>query len=184
MDRLVPDYQAALERELERARSTLPFGPLRTVYFGGGTPSLLPAAVAGAMLTHVRAVFEVDADAEVTLEANPASTDPEKLATWRAGGVNRLSLGVQGFDRRALAVLERRTDGAQAERAFAQARAAGFDDVSLDLIYGVPSQAPAAWAGTVARAAGLGPEHLSCYCLTFEQGTLLTRRRVGVARGL
>jgi oxygen-independent coproporphyrinogen-3 oxidase len=177
MDRLMPDYQAALERELETAREALPFGTLRTVYFGGGTPSLLPADLAARMLAHVRAVFEVEPDAEVTLEANPASTDPEKLAAWRAGGVNRLSLGVQGFDRRALAVLERRTDGAMAERAFAQVRAAGFDNVSLDLIYGVPAQAPAAWTDTVARAAALGPEHLSCYCLTFEEGTLLTRRR-------
>src|SRR5215831_1154158 len=136
MDRLMPDYQTALERELELARATLPFGPLRTVYFGGGTPSLLPAELAGQMLAHVRATFEVEPGAEVTLEANPASTDPERLAAWREGGVNRLSLGVQGFDRRALAVLERRTDGAQAERAYVQARAAAFDNVSLDLIYG------------------------------------------------
>jgi oxygen-independent coproporphyrinogen III oxidase len=177
MDRLMPDYQAALERELQHAREALPFGPLTTVYVGGGTPSLLPAELAARMLAHVRATFEVEAGAEVTLEANPASTDPERLAAWRAGGVSRLSLGVQGFDRRALAVLERRTDGAQAERAFRQAREAGFDNVSLDLIYGVPHQSVASWADSVRRAAALVPEHLSCYCLTFEEGTLLTRRR-------
>jgi oxygen-independent coproporphyrinogen-3 oxidase len=177
MDRLMPDYQAALERELENARASLPFGSLRTVYFGGGTPSLLPAELAARMLAHVRSVFEVEPDAEVTLEANPASTDPERLAAWREGGVNRLSLGVQGFDRRALAVLERRTDGAQAERAYRQAREAGFADVSLDLIFGVPFQALDAWGETVERAAELAPEHLSVYCLTFEEGTLLTRRR-------
>ncbi len=140
MDRLMGGYQVALERELERARAALPFGPLRTVYFGGGTPSLLPAELAGRMLAHVSASFQVEPCAEVTLEANPASVDPERLDTWRAGGVNRLSLGVQGFDRRALAVLERRTDGAQAERAFRQARDAGFENISLDLIYGVPFQ--------------------------------------------
>jgi len=179
MDRLMPEYQGALERELEHASRTLPFGPLRTVYFGGGTPSLLPAALAARMLAHVSALFDVEPDAEVTLEANPASTDPERLAAWRSGGVNRLSLGVQGFDGPALAVLERRTDGAMAERALRQARDAGFGNVSLDLIYGVPFQSPAAWAGTVARAAALGPEHVSCYCLTFEPGTLLTRRRDG-----
>jgi putative oxygen-independent coproporphyrinogen III oxidase len=177
MDRLMPEYQAALERELEQARERLPFAPLRTVYFGGGTPSLLPAGLAARMLAHVAAVFDVEPGAEVTLEANPASTDPERLAAWRAGGVNRLSLGVQGFDPRALAVLERRTDGAGAERAYRQAREAGFDNVSLDLIYGVPFQSPASWEDTVARAAALRPEHLSCYCLTFESGTLLTRRR-------
>jgi oxygen-independent coproporphyrinogen-3 oxidase len=173
----MPEYQAALERELEIARQTLPFAPLRTVYFGGGTPSLLPAELAARMLAHVAAVFDVEADAEVTLEANPASTDPERLAAWRAGGVNRLSLGVQGFDPRALAVLERRTDGSQAERAYRQAREAGFANITLDLIYGVPFQSPASWEETVARAVALGPEHLSCYCLTFESGTLLTRRR-------
>ena len=177
MDGLMPAYQEALERELERARASLRFEPLRSVYYGGGTPSLLPAALAARMLAHVARVFDVEPDAEVTLEANPASTDPERLAAWRSGGVNRLSLGVQGFDGRALAVLERRTDGAQAERAYRQAREAGFDEISLDLIYGVPFQAPAAWADTVTRAAALGPEHLSCYCLTFEAGTLLTRRR-------
>jgi len=177
MDRLMPEYQAALERELEQARRRLPFESLRTVYFGGGTPSLLPAGLAARLLARVRQLFDVEADAEVTLEANPASTDPERLEAWRDGGVNRLSLGVQGFDRRALAVLERRTDGAQAERAFREARAAGFANVSLDLIYGVPAQDEASWTDTVRRAAALAPEHLSCYCLTFEEGTLLTRRR-------
>jgi putative oxygen-independent coproporphyrinogen III oxidase len=177
MDRLMPDFVDALARELERAAGSLPFGPLWTVYLGGGTPSLLPAALAARVLAHVRATFAVEPGAEVTLEANPASTDPERLAAWAAGGVNRLSLGVQGFDRRALAVLERRTDGAQAERAYRQAREAGFDNVSLDLIYGVPFQVGGSWAETVARAAELAPEHLSCYCLTFEEGTLLTRRR-------
>jgi oxygen-independent coproporphyrinogen-3 oxidase len=91
--------------------------------------------------------------------------------------VDRLSLGVQGFDRRALAVLERRTDGAQAVRAFREARSAGFANVSLDLIYGVPFQDLASWRDTVERAIDLGSEHISCYCLSFEQGTLLDRRR-------
>jgi len=177
MDRLMPDYQLGVERELEQAVARLPFGSLLTVYFGGGTPSLLPAHLIARMLAHIRGTFEIEADAEVTLEANPASTDPERLATWREAGVNRLSLGVQGFDPRALAVLERRTDGAQAERAFRQARQAGFTNVSLDLIYGVPFQDMPSWEGTVRRAIELGPEHMSCYCLTFEEGTLLSRRR-------
>jgi oxygen-independent coproporphyrinogen-3 oxidase len=177
VDRLMPDYQSALEDELLQAREALPFEPLRTVYFGGGTPSLLPADLAARLLTHIRSTFEVEPGAEVTLEANPASTDPERLAAWREGGANRLSLGVQGFDRKALAVLERRTDGAQAERAFHEARKAGFDNVSLDLIYGVPFQELALWEETVRRAIQLRPEHVSCYCLTFEEGTLLFRRR-------
>jgi oxygen-independent coproporphyrinogen-3 oxidase len=176
MDRLMPAYVEALLRELASA-SVRPFGRLRTVYLGGGTPSLLSADLVARLLAEVHARFDVEPDAEVTLEANPASTDPERLEAWRRGGVNRLSLGVQGFDRRALAVLERRTDGAQAVRAFHEARSAGFANISLDLIYGVPFQDQASWRDTVERAIDLGPEHLSCYCLSFEAGTLLERRR-------
>lgn len=177
MDRLMPDYVEALRRELRVAAERLPFATLDTVYLGGGTPSLLSADLCLRLLESVRATFAVADHAEVTLEANPASTDVEKLAAWRRGGVNRLSIGVQGFDPRALAVLERRTDGVQAERAVAMARDAGFDNISLDLIYGVPFQSPESWERTVERALGLEPEHLSCYCLSFEAGTLLERRR-------
>jgi oxygen-independent coproporphyrinogen-3 oxidase len=177
MDRLMPDYVDALERELQLARSRYDWRPLRTVYLGGGTPSLLPVPLISRLLTAVSRLFELEPGAEVTLEANPASTDEAKLEAWREGGVNRLSLGVQGFDPRALAVLKRKTDGAQAERAFAQARGAGFRNLNLDLIYAVPYQDLASWTRTVRRAAALRPEHLSCYALTFEPGTLLTRRR-------
>src|SRR5205814_9213260 len=147
------------------------------VYFGGGTPSLLPAQLAARMLAHVRRTFEVEPDAEVTLEANPASTDAERLEAWREGGVNRLSLGVQGFDRRALAVLERRTDGAQATHAFGLAREGGMANISIDLIYAVPYQSLPTWLDTLRRAIALGPDHVSTYCLSFEEGTLLHRRR-------
>ena len=174
---LMPAYVDALLDELDAARARYRFGSLRTVYLGGGTPSLLPAALMTRLLEGVTRRFAVEPGAEVTLEANPASTDPERLGVWREGGVNRLSLGVQGFDPRALAVLERRTDGAQAERAFTEARAAGFANISLDLIYGIPGQPPDHWRETLRRAVALGPEHMSCYCLSFEAGTLLTRRR-------
>ncbi|MBO0706745.1 MAG: radical SAM family heme chaperone HemW [Candidatus Dormibacteraeota bacterium] len=177
MDRQMPAYVEALERELDVALATRPFGSLRTVYLGGGTPSLLPPRLASRLLASIRDRFQVEPDAEVTLEANPATTDPERLEAWRRGGVNRLSLGLQGFDGRVLAVLERRTDGSQAVRAFRAARDAGFDNVSLDLIYGVPFQDLASWRDTVQRAIDLGPEHLSSYCLSFEEGTLLDRRR-------
>src|SRR5467141_357477 len=155
MDRLMPDYVDAIERELVFARERYPFQQLETVYMGGGTPSLLSAELIARPLRFIRANFNVAPDAEVTLEANPASTDQPKVAAWREGGVNRLSLGVQGFDRRALGVLERRTDGAQAERAFGQAREAGFENISLDLIYGIPGQPPADWRETLRRAAAL-----------------------------
>ena len=174
---LMPAYVEAVLEELRAARAAFPFEPLRTLYLGGGTPSLLPGELAERLLEGVHALFNVEPGAEVTLEANPASTDPAKLAAWRRRGVNRLSLGVQGFDPRALGVLERRTDGREAVRALAEARAAGFDNVNLDLIYAVPGQSAASWRDTLARAVELAPEHLSCYCLTFEEGTLLHRRR-------
>src|SRR5205807_7089764 len=104
MDRLMPDYVDALERELMRARERFAFDQLETVYLGGGTPSLLPANLAARLLASIRSTFDVAPDAEVTLEANPASTDEARLEAWLQGGVNRLSIGVQGFDPRALAV--------------------------------------------------------------------------------
>ncbi len=177
MDRLIPYYVDALERELVFARERFPFQQLDSLYLGGGTPSLLPADVAASLLHFIRANFNVAPDAEVTLEANPASTDEAKLAAWLDGGVNRLSLGVQGFDPRALAVLERKTDAAQATRAFELARASGMTNISIDLIYAVPYQSMDSWLETLRRALALHPDHISTYCLSFEEGTLLYRRR-------
>jgi len=177
MDRLMPDYVGALERELSAAREHFPFGTLQTVYFGGGTPSLLPAGLVARLLGFVRATFDLAPEVEVTLEANPASTDELKMQAWLDGGVNRLSLGVQGFEPRALAVLERKTDAAQATRAFALARSMGMSNVSIDLIYAVPFQSLDSWLETLRRGIALGPDHISTYCLTFEAGTLLWRRR-------
>lgn len=177
MDRLMPDYVRALEDELTTIRSLREFGPLETVYFGGGTPSLLPAWLMTRLVGHIRENFDVRHDAEITLEANPGSTDREKLDAWLRAGVNRLSLGVQGFDHRALAVLERRTDAAQAEAAFRLARDAGMKNINIDLIYAVPYQSAESWVETLRRGIALGPDHVSTYCLTFEEGTLLFRRR-------
>jgi putative oxygen-independent coproporphyrinogen III oxidase len=177
MDRLMPDYVDALQRELVHARERYAFQPLETVYFGGGTPSLLPADLAANLLSFVRSTFNVAPDAEVTLEANPASTDERRIEAWLAGGVNRLSLGVQGFDPRALAVLERKTDAAQATRSYELARSMGMTNISIDLIYAVPYQNRETWLETLRRAIALGPDHVSTYCLSFEEGTLLYRRR-------
>ena len=177
MDRLMPDYVEALERELAFARERHAFQELQTVYLGGGTPSLLPAELIARLLGFIRRELNVAPDAEVTLEANPASTDQARVEAWMEGGVNRLSLGVQGFDGRALAVLERKTDAAQATRAFGLARAMGVANISIDLIYAVPFQDMAAWIDTLRRAIALGPDHISTYCLSFEVGTLLYRRR-------
>ena len=177
MDRLMPDYVEALERELLAAREEYPFATLDTVYLGGGTPSLLPSELIARLLRFIRPTFDLAPDVEVTLEANPASTDEVKVQAWLDGGVNRLSLGVQGFEPRALAVLERKTDAAQATRAFGLARSMGMTNVSIDLIYAVPFQSRDSWLETLRRGIALGPDHISTYCLTFEEGTLLWRRR-------
>ncbi len=177
MDRLMPDYVDALERELIAAQKRHRFGRLQTVYLGGGTPSLLPAELATRLLRFINENFDVESDAEVTLEANPASTDERKLQAWLESGVNRLSLGVQGFDGRALAVLERRTDAAQATKAFELARSMGVRNLSIDLIYAVPFQSLESWLETLRLGVALDPDHISTYCLTFEEGTLLWRRR-------
>ncbi|TMG45540.1 MAG: radical SAM family heme chaperone HemW [Chloroflexi bacterium] len=177
MDRLMPDYVDALERELVFARERYPFQELDSVYLGGGTPSLLQAQLMARLLAFIRRTFNVAPDAEVTLEANPASTDEAKVAAWLEGGVNRLSLGVQGFDRRALAVLERKTDAAQAIKAFSLARKMGMSNISIDLIYAVPFQSLETWIETLRRAIAMQPDHVSTYCLSFEEGTLLYRRR-------
>ncbi len=169
MDRLMPNYVSAREEH--------DFSRLQTVYLGGGTPSLLPPDLIARLLRFIRDMFDVAPDAEVTLEANPASTDEARLAAWLEGGVNRMSLGVQGFEPRALAVLERKTDAAQATRAFTLARAMGVKNLSIDLIYAVPYQSRDSWIQTLRRGLALGPDHVSTYCLTFEEGTLLWRRR-------
>lgn len=177
LDGLIASYSDALEQELVWAASHFEFGRLASVYFGGGTPSLVPAEVIQRLLQRIRSLFDLEPDAEITLEANPASTDPAKLQTWLAAGVNRLSLGVQGFDRTTLAVLERRTDGAQAEAAVRMAREAGVRNLSLDLIYAVPGQTLESWSRTLKSALALRPEHISCYCLTVDEGTPLKKRQ-------
>src|SRR2546427_3796880 len=177
MDRLMPDYVDALERELAFARERYSFQELDTVYLGGGPRTLLPAALSPRLLASVRGAFNGAPDGEVTIEATPASTDEARVAAWLEGGVNRLSLGVQGFDPRAVAVVERKPDAAQAPRAFGLARAMGVSNISIDLIYAVPYQSLETWLDTLRRAIALEPDHVSTYCLSFEEGTLLHRRR-------
>jgi oxygen-independent coproporphyrinogen III oxidase len=155
-------------------------GGFDTVYFGGGTPSLLPPEVLGAILAAARRQLGVRDDARVFLEANPEDVTPAALAAWRELGVHLLSLGIQSFDDAELAFLGRRHDGVGARRAVERALAAGFPIVSVDLIYGLPSQDPAAWRRNLETAVALGSEHLSCYQLTVAGGTAFGTRR---ARG-
>jgi len=145
---------------------------LRSVFLGGGTPSLLPAEAMAEVLDRLRARFGIGAGAEITVECNPESVSLERLSGYRRAGVTRISLGVQSLDDRILPTLDRLHTAAQARRAFDAARAAGFEDVSVDLIYGLPALDLATWEETVKGALGWGPDHLSAYALTLDEGSL------------
>ncbi len=164
-------YVDALIADLEQARADAAGRPLISVFIGGGTPSLFPPQAIERLLAAVRARFDLPPDLEITLEANPGTLEAERFAGFRAAGVNRLSLGVQSFADAMLTALGRIHDGADAERAAQAARAAGFDHVNLDLMYGLPGQTSAEADADLARAIALGPDHLSWYELTIEPNT-------------
>ncbi len=176
--RLVPPdearYIAAFRREIAHMRALS--GPRRaeTVFFGGGTPSLMAPSTVAAILEAIDDAWPLTADAEVTLEANPTSVEAERFQGYRAAGVNRVSLGVQALDNADLQGLERMHSVAEALAAVAIARRA-FDRVSFDLIYARPRQTPEAWAAELKRALAEGCEHLSLYQLTIEPGTPFER---------
>jgi oxygen-independent coproporphyrinogen-3 oxidase len=147
--------------------------PCRTIFFGGGTPSLLSAEQIARILETARRVFAVLPDAEITLEANPGTLELEHLAGLRAAGVNRLSMGAQSFDAGLLRWMGRIHSPEEIESAFWMARQAGFDNINLDFIFGLPDQRMEQWETTLERALALGPEHLSLYSLIVEEGTPL-----------
>jgi len=167
-------FIAAFRREIAHMRDLS--GPLRaqTVFFGGGTPSLMAPATVAAILAAIDAAWPLTADAEVTLEANPTSVEAERFHGYRAAGVNRVSLGVQALDDTDLQGLGRMHSVAEALAAVAIARRA-FTRVSFDLIYARPRQTPEGWAAELKRALAEGCEHLSLYQLTIEPGTPFER---------
>ncbi len=146
---------------------------LQTVYFGGGTPSHLDPAGIGALLDGIARRRSVASGAEITLEANPDDVTSARAAAWRAAGVNRISLGVQSFDPAVLAWMHRTHSAAQVAPAVAALRGAGFEDLSLDLIFGLPAALGRDWQRDLAQAFALAPEHLSLYGLTVEAHTPL-----------
>jgi oxygen-independent coproporphyrinogen-3 oxidase len=148
-------------------------GPLASIYFGGGTPGLWrPDALARVIDAACAAFDAADRGAlEITVEVNPGEVDEARLRALRGHGVNRLSVGVQAFDDRLLRALGRNHDAAAAPACVRAARAAGFDDLSIDLMFGVPGQSADDWRGAVDAAIALGPDHVSAYALTVERGT-------------
>jgi oxygen-independent coproporphyrinogen-3 oxidase len=174
-----PDYLAAISREIA-ARAADPRFAARAVsslYIGGGTPSLLEPDAVSRLLAEVTAAFAPTADLEVTIEANPESVELEKLRRLRNAGVNRLSLGWQALRDELLEALGRIHCRRDNLRAFSAARDAGFTNVGVDLIFGIPGQGTAGWREDLAETAALGPEHVSAYELTVEEGTQLARAR-------
>lgn len=166
------EYVELLLRQLDRENRAGDWrGPFTSVFFGGGTPSLLEPAAVGQILERAARRFGLSADAEISLEANPGTVTPESLAGYRAAGVNRLSLGIQSLAAENLKLLGRIHDPAEAKRAVARARRAGFDNLSCDLIFALPGQTRQSLAEELDRFLELAPDHLSCYGLTVEEGT-------------
>jgi len=168
-------YARALREEADLAAPSWAGEHFDTVFLGGGTPTTLETEHLVAVLAHMRSRFDIADDAEVTIEANPDTVDERKLSALRVAGYTRLSMGVQSFDARALASLGRVHSPASARRAYAAARAAGFANVNLDLIYGAAGESLACWRASLEETVALGPEHVSAYALTVEPATPLGR---------
>ncbi len=181
-DALIPRYVDALQREIRTLGDSAPRRlPVHTVYFGGGTPSLLPVEVFPQVLEALALGFDLAPEPEITIEANPGTLSADYLRELRAAGVNRLSLGMQSADPQELAFLERQHDFEDVIQSVEWARQAGFDNLSLDLIFGLPEQRLETWETSLSRALELVPQHLSLYALTVERGTPLQAR---IERGL
>ena len=168
----------AICREVEGRGSLLEGTQLRTIYFGGGTPTVCSPEELASVVGCAHRVFDCSAVEEMTIEANPDDLTPDYLAGLREVGFNRLSMGIQSFADEDLKFMNRRHDAAGAVRAVEEARKAGFDNISIDLIYGLPTATEQGWSYNVERAVELGVEHISAYNLTIEENTLFGRKGV------
>lgn len=172
---LMPRYVEVVLRELRCRRGYLRGQAVDTIYFGGGTPSQLPVDDVRRVIDEIYIIYNKDGHvpSEVTIEANPDDVTPEWLQSIRAAGVNRLSIGVQTFDDERLRFICRRHTSLQAVRAVRMAQEAGFDNISIDLMFGFPGQTLSQWREDLSRAFSLGVQHLSAYSLMYEEGTPL-----------
>lgn len=163
----------AQSRELELRKNYLGGKRIETVYFGGGTPSLLTASDFQQLFDVIRKDYTLDDGAEITVEANPDDLSNETLSALRKVGVNRLSIGIQSFDDEVLKALNRVHNGTAARESVTRAQDYGFDNISIDLIYAIPQQDDALWTKNIAEAIRLNPQHISSYSLTVESKTML-----------
>ncbi len=175
IENLMEPFLPALTAEIGCWGETLAHPAVKSVFFGGGTPSYLPPGHIQHILAAIQASFQVDPGAEITIEANPGDLDAAACAGILGQGVNRLSIGVQSLDSGLLNLLGRRHQASDAVQAFEAARQAGFDNVNLDLMYGLPNQSMEQWRQTLDSLTGLAPEHISLYALTLEEGTPMHR---------
>ena len=170
-DKLMDGYLKAICAHIKESGQLAPGYRVDTIYFGGGTPSFFGADGMATIMTAIRRNFDVDSSAEITFEANPDSVSDKLLSRLRAEGFNRVSLGVQCDDDAILKKIGRPHDYAQAVSAAQRIRKAGFRNLSLDLMYGLPGQTLNGWKDTLERVLALNPEHISCYGLKLEEGT-------------
>lgn len=173
---LVDDWADALMNEMEMAAG----GNADTIYFGGGTPSILDERKVERILEAAGKRFDVSSDVEMTFEVNPGTVSADKLRNLRDAGINRLNIGVQSFSDKSLSFLRRIHSAGQATAALEQARKAGFSNIGLDLIYAIPGQTRAGWERELAAALSFSPEHISCYQLTYADNTPMAE---ALARG-
>lgn len=171
IESLIPSYSAALSRELEIWGALLDTPKVTTVFFGGGTPSYIGIEHISEIFSSFENFYNVQKDAEITLEINPDDVTYPFALALNDLGFNRVSIGVQSLDDNLLTMLGRRHNADQAETAYTQLRSAGFNNISLDLMYGLPNQSLQQWSATLDKVLHMAPEHISLYCLTLEQGT-------------
>lgn len=169
-------YFEALHGEMESWRTKLAASRISSVFFGGGTPSYPPAEKICGVLEQLKQLARLDENAEITIEANPGTLTPEKLRAYRNAGINRLSIGVQSFDAELLRSLGRIHTPAQAAEAVYMAKDAGFDNISVDLMYALPDQSMRQWLDTLNAAVSLPVSHISAYSLIVEENTPMYRR--------
>jgi oxygen-independent coproporphyrinogen-3 oxidase len=171
---LMAEYTKALAQEIRIVAGEVENKlPVHTIFFGGGTPSLVPSDLLSSIFEALHGSFDIFPNVEITLEANPGTVDEEYFSAIRKLGVNRLSMGVQSANPRELEILERQHGYQDAIQAVKDARAAGFDNLSVDLIFGLPYQVLADWQKNLELAMALNPDHISLYALTIEHGTPL-----------
>jgi len=169
------DFIESLLKEIDLQSNYLNTTPVETIYFGGGTPSLLEEKELARVMDKLFGSFNISPGPEITLEANPDDIAPEKLAAWQSTGINRLSIGIQSFFDQDLQWMNRAHDASQAGKCITLAQDAGFNNLTIDLIYGTPTQSNEQWLENIQTAVGLNIPHLSCYALTVEPGTALNK---------